>query len=195
MPLDFTAIDFETAAPARSSVCAVGMTRVRDGVVVESYARLVRPPQGLGCFTNTWVHGIGPEHVAAAPTWLDLLPEVLRFAGSDVLVAHNAAFDRSVLVQASAEYGYDASTTPFVCTLQVAKTLLDLDSYRLPTVAGALGLPPFDHHDAGADARSAALVAVALAARVGAAGVTALGAHAPVRASTRTARRRTSARA
>lgn len=187
--MDFTAIDFETAAPARSSVCAVGMTRVREGHVVAHYERLVRPPQGLACFTNTWVHGIGPEHVTRAPTWLELLPEVLAFAGSDVLVAHNAAFDRSVLVQASAEYGYDASATPFVCTLQVAKTLLDLDSYRLPVVAAALGLPPFDHHDAGAGARSAALVALALAARVGAADVGALGAHAPVRTA-RPARRR-----
>lgn len=33
--LSFTAIDFETANPKRASVCAVGVVKVRDGVVVD----------------------------------------------------------------------------------------------------------------------------------------------------------------
>ncbi|HET8877955.1 MAG TPA: exonuclease, partial [Arthrobacter sp.] len=35
MALDFTAIDFETANGFRGSPCAVGLTKVRGGVVVE----------------------------------------------------------------------------------------------------------------------------------------------------------------
>jgi len=35
MGFDFTAIDFETANHHRGSPCAVGLARVRDGVVVE----------------------------------------------------------------------------------------------------------------------------------------------------------------
>ncbi|HEY0186597.1 MAG TPA: exonuclease domain-containing protein [Cellulomonas sp.] len=167
MPLSFTAIDFETACGARSSVCAVGMARVRDGAVVETYERLVCPPQGPWSFTNTWVHGIGPDDVLDAPTWDRLLPEVLGFIGGDVLVAHNAPFDRSVLVRASQECGCPDPGLDFVCTLKIARAVLRLDSYTLPRVTAELGLPTFDHHEAGADARAAASIAVALAARAG----------------------------
>ncbi|HEY0215485.1 MAG TPA: exonuclease domain-containing protein, partial [Cellulomonas sp.] len=167
MPLSFTAIDFETACAARSSVCAIGMVRVRDGEVVATYDRLVCPPQGAWSFTNTWVHGIGPADVLDAPTWGDLLPEVLAFVGSDVLVAHNASFDRSVLVRASQECGWPDPGLDFVCTLRIARAVLAMAKYTLPMVAAELGLPAFDHHEAGADARAAATIAVALAARAG----------------------------
>ncbi|GEL93699.1 exonuclease domain-containing protein [Cellulomonas composti] len=167
MALNFTSIDFETANSTRSSVCAVGMARVRDGRVVETYRRLVCPPQGAYAFTNTWIHGIGPEDVVAAPTWDDLLPEVVAFIGADVLVAHNASFDGSVFSRASQECGCAVSGLTFVCTLRLARALLALGSYSLPFVAHELGLPAFDHHEAGADAGVAAEVAVALAARAG----------------------------
>lgn len=167
MSLDFTAIDFETANSYRSSVCAIGMVRVRDGQVTETFDRLVVPPQGPDSFTLTWVHGIGPREVAGAPTWVQLLPQVIDFIGADVLVAHNASFDGSVLQRASAEYGYTVAGLQFACTLQIARRLLALGSYSLPFVVAELGLPAFAHHDAGADARSAAMVALALARHAG----------------------------
>jgi DNA polymerase III subunit epsilon len=179
MGLDFTAVDVETANSQRSSVCSIAMVRVRDGEVVDGYSRLVRPVQGVDAFTNTWVHGIGPRDVAGAPLWDAVLPEVLAFAGSDVLVAHNASFDRSVLARSSEAFDRSFGTPPFVCTLRLARALLDLGSYSLPLVVAELGLPAFAHHDAQADARAAALVAVRLAARAGAGDVTALGAVAP----------------
>lgn len=191
MSLDFTAIDFETANNYRSSVCAIGMVRVRDGAVVETFDRLVCPPQGPESFTLSWVHGIGPQDVLHAPTWLDLLPEVVRFIGTDVLVAHNASFDGSVLQRASAEYGYTVSGLDFACTLQIARRMLALGSYSLPFVVAELGLPPFAHHEAGADARSAAMVAIALAQRAGVQDIPSLAAIAADRDSSSSGRTRT----
>lgn len=40
---DFAAIDFETANRERSSVCSVGAVIVRDGRIVDSIYRLIRP--------------------------------------------------------------------------------------------------------------------------------------------------------
>lgn len=185
MALDFTAIDFETANSYRSSVCSVAMVKVRDGVVVDMYSRLVLPVQGIDSFTNTWVHGIGPDDVLDAPQWADVLPELIDFVGPDVLVAHNASFDSSVLVRSSEAAGYTVSGLQFICTLRLARAMLALGSYSLPFVADELGLPPFAHHDAGADARSAALVAIALAQRVGAFDVASLNALVPLTASSR----------
>lgn len=65
MNLDFTAVDFETASSQPGSVCAVGLVRVRDGQVAGKSGGLIRPPDGLGEFTDyqTSVHGITAEMV------------------------------------------------------------------------------------------------------------------------------------
>lgn len=67
MPLNFVAVDFETANFDRGSVCAVGLTRVADGVVDPSITFYVAPPTGPG-FTNSHIHGIEARHVER-PRW------------------------------------------------------------------------------------------------------------------------------
>ena len=61
--LDFTAIDFETANGFRGSPCAVGLTKVRGGVVVEEASWLMRPPQNHDRFDhhNVRIHGSGTK--------------------------------------------------------------------------------------------------------------------------------------
>jgi DNA polymerase-3 subunit epsilon len=171
--LSFTAIDFETANPKRASVCAVGVVKVRDGVVVDAMETLVQPPPGYASFgaVNVGVHGITADDVAGAPTWDRVYPAVVDFAGGDALVAHNASFDRSVLTGASREYGIAVPPTPWLCTRDTAKSVLTLASYRLPDVSAALRIGAHAHHDAGADARQCALVLVELCRRVGAGGL------------------------
>lgn len=165
--LDFTAIDFETANSKRGSVCAVGLARVRNGVVVDSGSWLIRPPASVGGFSsrNIAVHGIRPADVRTAPTWPQSLERILAFAAGDTFVAHNAPFDRSVLRGACAESGVAVPDVAFHCSVDLARRLLDLEGNRLPQVARALGLGAFTHHDAGSDAEVCAAAVVALARR------------------------------
>jgi DNA polymerase-3 subunit epsilon len=177
--LSFTAIDFETANPKRASVCAVGVVKVRDGVVVDSLETLVQPPPGHQSFGsyNVAVHGITAWDVVGAPAWDVVYTKVAEFAGEDTLVAHNASFDRSVLTQASEAYGITVPRSRWLCTRDTARSVLDLPSYRLPDVSRALNIAAHDHHDAGADARQCALVLVELCRRLGPDGVGLLGQH------------------
>lgn len=190
--LSFTAIDFETAGAHRASVCSVGLARVRAGVVVDRYSSLVVPPTGLDSFTsrNSQIHGIGPEHVRSAPDWDAVFSDVMAFAGDDVLVAHNASFDRSVLQQACTSVDLDWPENRWLDTLPVARGMLTLASYSLPFVAQALGLPPSEHHDAAEDAQQAAHIAVALAQRAGVASLDDLSGHVQMVASNQIAGRR-----
>ncbi len=177
--LSFTAIDFETANPKRASVCAVGVVKVRDGVVVDALETLVQPPPGhesFGSF-NVRVHGITEWDVVGAPTWDVVYPKLAEFVDGDTLVAHNASFDRSVLTQASEVYGFAVPRSPWLCTRDTARSVLDLASYKLPDVSRALNIAAHDHHDAGADARQCALVLVELCRRLGPNGVGLLGQH------------------
>ena len=170
MPLDFTAIDFETANSSSASACAVGLARVREGRVVATAGWLIQPPPGHDRFfeLNIGIHGIRPDDVATAPTWVDQLDALTAFVGDDVLVAHNAGFDMRVL--RSACEATDAPCPPYryICSLQASRKTYDLDSYRLPSVAAAAGFLDFAHHDATADALACAHIMIDAAARAGA---------------------------
>lgn len=176
MPLDFTAIDFETANSSPASACSVGLVRVRDGEVVATAGWLIRPPAGHDDFQewNIKIHGIHPHHVTAAATWPEQFDRLCAFAGADVLVAHNAGFDLKVLRTASEVTELDCPPYRSLCSLQVARKTYDLESYRLPKAAAAAGFAEFSHHDALADARACAQIVIDACRRAGAADVDSL---------------------
>ncbi|MCL2585105.1 MAG: 3'-5' exonuclease [Streptosporangiales bacterium] len=169
MSLDFTAIDFETANSSRASVCAVGLVKVRDGRIADQAGGLVRPPDGHDEFhwANIEVHGITADMVAGAPPWRRVGPWLQSYVGDDVLIAHNAPFDMSVLRYACAAEGLPVPAVDYLCTLALARRMCDMPSRRLPDVAAEFGVLLARHHEASADARCAAEIAVAMARRHG----------------------------
>jgi DNA polymerase-3 subunit epsilon len=177
VPLDFTAIDFETANSSPASACSVGLVRVRGGQVVAQTGWLIRPPAGHDQF-NEWnirIHGIHPHDVIAAATWAEQLSRLCEFAGDDVLVAHNAGFDLNVLRRGCEATGLEAPPYRSLCSLAVARKTYDLDSYRLPLAAAAAGFGDFPHHDALADARACAQIVIDAARRAMVDDIAALG--------------------
>lgn len=183
--MDFTAIDFETANSSSASACAVGLVRVRSGRVVARAGWLIQPPAGHDEFLpfHTDIHGIRREDVVDADGWSDQLDRLSAFAGADVLVAHNAGFDMSVLRRACAATGDDCPPYSYLCTLHLARVTYDLDTYRLPSAAAAAGFGAFAHHDASADAEACAHIVIDAARRRGVDDITALAATAGVRIS------------
>lgn len=167
MPLDFTAIDFETANSSPASACSVGLVRVREGKVVAQTGWLIRPPAGHDEFNewNTKIHGLRAHDVVGAATWVQQIGRLCAFAGGDVLVAHNAGFDMNVLRRACEVTGIDAPPYRSLCSLAVARKTYELDSYRLPKAAEAAGFGVFPHHDALADARACAQIVIDAARR------------------------------
>jgi DNA polymerase-3 subunit epsilon len=160
-------IDFETANSARNSACQIGLVAFEKGRVVDQYVSLIKPPGEFGAMQMS-IHGITPSRVAKAPTLASIWPNVSAFlARGKRIVAHNAAFDRGVLVASLAHHGIAAPPADIECTVALArKRLPHLTDHKLPTVCAALGIPFTDHHDALADARAAAAVAWALTQKV-----------------------------
>ena len=170
MPLDFTAIDFETANGSAASACSVGLVKVRDGQVVDRIGWFIQPPFGHDHFVdwNIRIHGITPEMVEGAPSWTEQLVDLMAFAGDDILVAHNAGFDMGVIKSACAATGIATPNYSYMCSLQVARKTYTLDSYRLPVAAMAAGFEDFAHHDAVADSEACAAIMIHAADRWGA---------------------------
>ncbi|HZK59701.1 MAG TPA: exonuclease domain-containing protein [Cryobacterium sp.] len=167
MPLNFTAIDFETANSSAASACSVGLVKVRDGRVVDRVGWLIQPPAGHDAFLewNVKIHGINAADVVGAATWAEQLPDLVAFADGDHLVAHNAGFDLGVISTSSTVSGLVVPDFRYVCSLQVARRTYHLDSYRLPVAAMAAGFEDFAHHDALADAEACAAIMIHAATR------------------------------
>nr|WP_211160304.1 3'-5' exonuclease [Microbacterium sp. MF43] len=183
--MDFTAIDFETANSSNASACAVGLVRVRGGLVVDQAGWLIQPPAGHDVFfeLNTRIHGITAADVVGAPTWTAQLRDLASFVGDDVLVAHNAGFDMAVIKRACEATGDECPPYRYACSLQVARKVYQLESYRLPFVAAEAGFGDFAHHNATADALACAHVMIDAARRVAADDIDLLAEYCGVRVS------------
>ncbi|CAG7845083.1 Putative bifunctional exonuclease/endonuclease protein [Pseudoclavibacter triregionum] len=187
MPVDFTAIDFETANRSPASACAVGVVKVRDGAVVAREGWLIRPPAGHDAFEpfNVQLHGVSKERVARAHTWEAQLPRLLDAIGGDVVVAHNAPFDLGVFAAACLATAELMPSAPppleGLCSLRLARRVYELPRYRLPVAAEAAGFTELVHHDPVSDAEGAAAIVVDCARRLEAADVRDLAAKGGVR--------------
>lgn len=93
----YVAIDFETAGYSGHSACAVGLARIENGRLAGSFYQLLRPPSSRVLFTE--IHGLTWPMLKDAPTFVEIWPECSAFMqGARFLLAHNASFDRRVLL-------------------------------------------------------------------------------------------------
>jgi DNA polymerase III subunit epsilon len=160
-PVDgaFVALDFETADHGPDSACAVGLVRVERLKVVARAILHIRPPRPRVLFTH--VHGITWPMVQAAPPFADAWPLLAPLlVGASVVAAHNAAFDRRVLVACCERAGLPAPALPFLCTVQVARRTWRQKPNNLPSVCRRLGIE-LTHHDALSDAEACARIVIA----------------------------------
>ena len=163
MARNVVAIDFETSGYNPDSACALGMVRIRDGKLCGEMYRLIRPPSSRVCFT--WVHGLTWKDLKDQPVFSDLWPDFSAFLqGADLLVAHNAPFDRKVLYACCQKIGAEPPSAPFACTLKGSRRTFGLPHNGLDDVCGHLGIG-LEHHQALSDARGAALIYLELLKR------------------------------
>lgn len=157
--MKFTAIDFETANADRASACAVGLVTVENGEIVRSVRQLIRPEPLYFDPMNVSIHGIRAADVKDAPTFAELWPALWPQV-TGPLVAHNAAFDMSVLRGSLDRARQRYPETDYFCTCVMARLAWpSRPAYTLDQVAREIGIE-FAHHDAEEDARACALVAV-----------------------------------
>lgn len=156
--MKFVSIDFETANALRSSVCSMGIVVVQDGVIIEEGHWLIQPQDNYFDSYNIAIHGITPETVADQPEFPGVWPEIKKYLDGQLVVAHNASFDMSVLRHVLDQYDLPYPEFNYSCTWIVSKKVWPGEiSYKLPLVAKKFGVT-FKHHDALEDARAAAII-------------------------------------
>ncbi len=161
----FAAIDFETATSERSSACAVGVVVFKQGSPVDKHRLLIRPPGNRYDGFNTTLHGIGPPDTRDSPTFPEVWEQVAGMLDGQLVVAHNTAFDMSVLRRSAEHYGYEPAPFPFACTYRLARSAMpEAPSWGLEFLAGEFRIP-LSHHDPVSDAQAAGLLWLALPER------------------------------
>ena len=161
----FAAIDFETATSERNSACAVGVVVFEQGSPAETLRLLIRPPGNCYDAFNTMIHGIGPSDTRRSPEFPEAWAQAAAMIAGRVVVAHNTAFDMSVLRRSAEYYGYGPEPFPFACTYRMARSAMpEAGSWSLGIMADEFGIP-LAHHDPLSDAEAAGMLWLALSRR------------------------------
>jgi DNA polymerase III epsilon subunit family exonuclease len=149
---------------------SIGAVRLRDGRVQEFFSTLVNPARPIPPVSMRY-HGISDAMVAAAPSAPEALASFRDFIADDVLIAHNAGFDRA-LIFAEEFRGAPAIGNPFLCSLITSRWLDPAEQdHSLDGLCGRAGIVIAGRHQALGDAEATAALWVSLMARAAARGV------------------------
>ncbi|WP_086429203.1 3'-5' exonuclease [Staphylococcus cornubiensis] len=153
----FVALDFETANHKRTSICSVGMVKVVANEIVETFYTLVNPNDFFAS-RNIEVHGIHAHDVKQSPDFAYVYPYMLQFIGDLPVVAHNAAFDMSVLHASIQAEKLNTPPMTYFCSYQLAKRTVSAHRHGLKHMMSHFKLDFHGHHDALNDAKACAMI-------------------------------------
>lgn len=152
----FVVVDVETSGlhPDRGDrIIEIAAHRTAgDGEIIESWSTLVNPGDGEVGLTS--LHGITAEMVAVAPTFAQVLPELISILGDATFVAHHAVFDASFIAAESRRAGVQLPVMPGLCTYWLSRTVMhDMAKHKLGMLAQRFGIKNEMEHSASADAQ------------------------------------------
>lgn len=158
---DFVVFDIETTgfSPVNNRIIEIGAVKVHEGAIAGRYSTFVNPRVPIP-FEIEKLTSINDQMVMDAPGIEEILPEFLDFCQGAVLVAHNAGFDMSFIIENAERQGIRKKFT-YVDTLGIARILLPHQAkHTLDAVAKTLGISLENHHRAVDDAQCTAEIFV-----------------------------------
>ena len=183
---DFVVFDIETTgfSPVNNRIIEIGAVKVSGGEITDRYSSFVNPKVPIP-FEIEKLTGINDQMVLDASPIEEILPEFLKFCEGTVLVAHNAGFDMSFIMENADRLGIRREFT-YVDTVGIARILLPHQAkHTLDAVAKTLGISLENHHRAVDDAEATAEIFVKFIPMLGQTGadtlakVNAMGASSP----------------
>ncbi|MFI1967529.1 DNA polymerase III subunit epsilon [Streptomyces cinnamoneus] len=152
-PEGYAVVDVETTGLARDDriVSAAVYQLDARGRVEDQWYTLVNPERDPG---PVWIHGLTTDVLSGAPLFPEIAEEFARRLQGRVLVAHNAAFDWSMIAREYARAKAAAPVRQRLCTIALSKELgLPLPNHKLESLAAHYGVVQQRAHHALDDAR------------------------------------------
>ncbi len=160
---DFVVFDIETTgfSPVNNRIIEIGAVKVCGGQVTERFSTFVNPQVPIP-FEIEKLTGIRDDMVTDAPLIEEVLPRFLEFCRGAILVAHNAGFDMSFMLENARRQGLPMEH-PYIDTVGIARVLLPNQAkHTLDAVAKTLNISLENHHRAVDDAECTAWIFVKL---------------------------------
>ena len=150
--LNFVALDFETANRKRESACSLSLVTYQNGTIQDVFSSFIDPEDYFEPF-NIHIHGITPNMVKKSPTFPQILEQVQDKLENNIVVAHNAPFDISVIRKSCERYELPIPSMTYFCTRYLSSLLhTNLQKHDLETICAAFDIPLTKHHEAESDA-------------------------------------------
>ena len=173
----FCVLDLETTGGSAEScgITEIGAVKVRGGECLGTFQTLVNPGAAIPP-EITVLTGITESMVLPAPRIETVLPSLLEFVGSSVVVGHNVRFDLGFLRAALERAGRPRLANRWIDTCALARRLVrdEVPNCRLGTLASRLRLDHRPTHRALDDALATADLLHLLLERAAGLGVTGL---------------------
>ena len=136
-------------------IIEIGAVKVCNGEIVDRFSTFVNPEIPIPFRIETLTH-INDQMVMNAPKIEEILPKFLEFCEGAVMVAHNAEFDTSFIINKAEKIGINVDTT-IIDTVLLAQFLMpNLHNYKLDTLTKHLNVVLESHHRAVDDAAATA---------------------------------------
>ena len=151
----FACLDTETTglSPAGGGkICEIAVSVSQNGRTLQEFSTLLNPQMPMHPDVIA-IHGITNEMVAVAPTFAQILPQLLGILDGCVLVAHNADFDLGFLRSEMEQCGMRLPEYPILDTLKLARKNGCFARNNLGMIAASLGIDAAGAHRAMADVR------------------------------------------
>ena len=157
----FVVFDIETTgfSPVNNRIIEIGAVKVKEGKIIDRFSTFVNPDVPIP-FEIEKLTGINDEMVMGAPQIDVIMPQFMEFCKGAVLVAHNANFDMSFIMENCDRLEIEHDFT-YIDTVGIARVLLPGQAkHTLDAVAKTLGISLENHHRAVDDAEATAEIFV-----------------------------------
>jgi len=157
----FVVVDIETTGgrPDGNGITEIGIVHVEHRRITHQWSTFINPEKTIP-YNIQMLTGISDEMVADAPTFAQIIPELLEQLKGDVFVAHSVNFDYSFIDAAFRVNGVSWRMSK-LCTVKYSKVVFpEFGRYSLAHLARSLEVENDNPHRALSDALCAAEVLI-----------------------------------
>ncbi|HKM34650.1 MAG TPA: PolC-type DNA polymerase III [Lachnospiraceae bacterium] len=153
----YVVFDIETTgfSPINNKIIEIGAVKVKGGEIIDRYSTFVNPEVPIP-FEIEKLTSINDSMVMESPTIEEVLPSFLDFCKDTVMVAHNASFDMSFMIENATRQGLPNDYT-YVDTMVISRVLLpNQNKHTLDALCKTFRVSLENHHRAVDDAEATA---------------------------------------
>lgn len=153
----FCIVDIETNGntPENGQIIEIGAIKLQNGNIIDSYESFAYTKEIPEYISQ--VTGITAQMTRNSSPLKTVLEEFKIFLDNDVFVAHNVNFDYNFISKSLELYNLGELLNRKLCTIDLAKKIIQADKYGLESLKEILGIESV-HHRAMNDAKSSMMI-------------------------------------